>query len=333
MAGKDFYEIIGVKRSASEKEIKQAYRRLARKHHPDVNPGDKSAEERFKEINNAFEVLSDPEKRKKYDQFGENWQHANQMSDAWPGTGARGGGNHRGARTGFGGFGAGVDLDDLVGGIFGGLGGGRSRPRRGKDVEQPTEITLEEASQGSTRVVQLQKEETCSVCRGAGNIGGAACATCRGLGVQVKTKRLEVKIPEGARDGSRVRVAGEGQTGFGGGHNGDLLLVISVRPHDRFERKEDDLHVDVSVPLVIAILGGEAQITTLRGGAIALKIPPETQNGQVIRLAGLGMPKIGSPTTKGDLYARVKVVLPTRLTEQQKRLVEELKAALAAASV
>ena len=320
MAGKDYYEILGVKRGASEKEIKQAYRRLARKHHPDVNPGNKEAEARFKEINNAYEVLSDPEKRKKYDFYGENWQQAEQYAEARARAGDFTG------RTGADGFGAGLDLDDLIGGIFGGR-GGRSRPRRGSDLEHRAEVSLEEAYQGTIRVLQVQSEEPCSVCGGAGIIRGASCAACRGFGVQSRPRRLEVKIPQGVKEGSRVRVAGEGQPGLGGGPRGDLYLVISVSPHERFERKENDLYVDVPVPLVTAVLGGEVKFATLKG-AIALKVPTETQNGQTIRLAGLGMPKLGTPTVRGDLYARVKVVLPTKLSPEQKQLFEALQAAL-----
>lgn len=320
MAGKDYYEILGVKRGASEKEIKQAYRKLARKHHPDVNPGNKGAEARFKEINNAYEVLSDPEKRKKYDLYGENWQQAEQYAQ----TRARAG-DFTG-RTGANGFGSGLDLDDLIGGIFGGR-GGRARSRRGSDLEYRAEVSLEEAYQGTLRVLHVQSEEPCSVCGGAGAIRGVSCAVCRGFGVQSRPRRLEVKIPQGVKEGSRVRVAGEGQPGLGGGPRGDLYLVISVSPHERFERKENDLYVDVPVPLVTAMLGGEVKLATLKG-AIALKVPPETQNGQTIRLAGLGMPKLGAPTVRGDLYARVKVVLPTKLSPEQKQLFEALQAAL-----
>ena len=330
MAGKDYYATLGVNRNASAKEIKQAYRKLARKYHPDVNPGDKDAEARFKEINAGHEVLSDPEKRKKYDQYGENWEQAEQFASArarGAGTGRRSG---SGAFGGFGGFGGGVDvdLDDLLGGIFSGGGNSRSRrtPRRGQDIEYNAEISLEEAFHGTARTIQIQGEELCRVCEGNGQVAGQACLTCRGTGVTHAARKLEVKIPPGVTTGSRVRMSGEGQQGSAGGGKGDLYVVVSVLPHARFERKGDDLHVEVAVPLTTAVLGGEVEQATLRG-KIALTVPEGTQNGQVIRLGGLGMPKLGDATKRGDLYAKVKVVLPTQLTDEQKKLFEELRSA------
>jgi len=294
VAGKDYYNILGVNRSATDKEIKQAYRRLARKHHPDVNPGDKSAEARFKEINTAYEVLSDPEKRKKYDRFGENWQYAEQFA------------GQQGAPYGFPGQGAQfefVDLSDFgdLGDLLGGFGRGfgtrtkTRRPRRGQDIEYATEVTLEEAFHGSTRVV-----------------------------TDITGRRLEVKVPPGVTDGSRIKVAGKGGPGSGGGSNGDLYLVITVKPHHVFQRKDSDLHVEVSVPLTDAMLGGEASVPSPKGKKLALKIPPETQNGKVFRLAEQGMPKMGG-TKKGDLFAKVKVILPQELTEREKELFQQLK--------
>ena len=308
MAGKDYYKILGIARSASEKEIKQAYRRLARKHHPDVNSGDKEAEARFKELNQAHGVLSDAEKRKKYDQYGERWEQAEQFNT--------------------GGFGAGGGFEDLMGGIFGRRPSGRRQPRRGGNIEQPVEVTLEEAYAGTSRTLQLQTEEACSACKGAGRVNNITCGTCQGQGILARPRRLEVKIPAGAKDGSRVRMAGEGQAGVGGGQKGDLFLVVSVRPHERFERKGDDLYTDVAVPLVTAVLGGEVKVDTLKG-QIALKIAAETQNGRVIRLSGLGMPRLGGSGPNGDLYAWVTVELPVGLTEEQKQLFEALKASLA----
>lgn len=320
MASKNYYGILGVPKTASEKELKQAYRRLARKHHPDVNPGDKAAEQRFKEINAAYEVLSDPEKRKRFDQYGEHWEQAEQFARA----GASYGRTRSQGQTAD--PGGGLDFDDLLGGIFG-RGGGRTRPRRGSDIEQPVEVTLEEAFTGATRVYQVQSEEPCTDCKGAGFIAGAPCAGCRGSGRQARPRRIEVQVPPGVGDGSRVRVAGEGQPGVGGAPKGDLFLVINLRLHERFERKNDDLHTDLPVPLLTAVLGGEVQLATLKGN-VALKINPETQNGRTIRLAGLGMPKLGSPSVRGDLYARVQVVLPAQLTPEQRKLFEELQAAV-----
>jgi len=323
--GKDYYAILGVKRGASEKEMRQAYRRLARKLHPDVNPGDKAAEERFKEINAAYEVLSDADKRRKYDLYGDQWQYADQIEEARrQGADARSGQQwfrHGGSSGGFQQF----DLSDLgdLGGLFGGMfGGGRARSRRGEDVQHAAEVTLDEAFHGTTRVLQLQTEEPCATCGGSGRLVGAVCHVCQGAGVFRRPKRLEVKIPAGVGDGSRVRVAGEGRPGRDG-RRGDLYLVISVRPHGRFQRKGDDLHTEVEVPLLDALLGGEVEVPTLKGKAL-LKIPSPTQNGRVFRLGGLGMPKLGG-SGQGDLFVKVKVLLPAELSPQERELLEKLK--------
>ncbi|MDP2949984.1 MAG: J domain-containing protein [Chloroflexota bacterium] len=324
MAARDYYDILGVKRGASDKEIRQAYRRLARKHHPDVNPGDKAAEERFKEINAAYEVLSDAEKRRKYDLYGEQWQYADQFEQARRQAGQRWSWGGRGVPSGgFEQFDLG-DLGDLFGGLFA---GGRTRPRRGEDVQYMTEVTLEEAYHGTTRVLQMQGEEPCATCGGSGRLVGAVCHVCQGAGAIVRPRRLEVKIPPGVSDGSRVRVAGEGRPGRGGAR-GDLYLVISVRPHRRFQRRGDDLHTEVEVPLLDAVLGGEVAVPTLKGKAM-LKVPSPTQNGRVFRLAGLGMPKLGGG--HGDLFVRVKVLLPTEFSPQERELFEKLRAAGAGA--
>ncbi len=320
MAEKDFYSILGVSRTASEREIKQAYRRLARKYHPDVNPNDKDAEARFKEVNTAHEVLSDAEKRKNYDRYGHQWEQADQFQHAWTGRGGRQRGYSQQQPSGFGGD---VDLGDLFGGIFGGR--RQSHSRRGSDVEQRASITVEEAYNGASRTLQLESEEPCATCRGTGRIGNAVCAVCNGLGVQTRPRRLEVKIPAGVNDGARIRVAGEGQIGVSGGQKGDLFLVVSIHPNDRFERKGNDLHAEVPVPFTTAILGGEVHFVTLKGSTIALRIAPETQNGKAIKLNGLGMP---GGDKAGDLFLKVKVQLPTNLTPEQKHLVEALRDAL-----
>ncbi len=321
MASKDYYRILGVNRQASEKEIKRAYRKLARQYHPDVNPGDKSAEARFKEINEAYEVLSDAEKRKKYDQFGDQWQYADQFARAQQagpfGDFGRAGGSERVF------FGEDFDLGDLFGSIFGGARSRRVRPRRGRDIEHPVEVTLEEAYQGGTRTIALQQEEPCSVCKGTGRIQNVACATCRGTGVAPSVRRLEVKIPAGVKDGSRVRIAGKGEASYSGGSPGDLYLVVSVKPHRMFERRGDNLHVEVAVPLTVAVLGGEVAVPTLKGSRLVLKVPPETQNGREFRLAGQGMPHLGS-SARGDLQVKVKVELPTKLSSEEKGLFEKL---------
>ena len=320
MANKDYYGLLGVNRGADEREIKQAYRRLARKYHPDVNPGDKSAEAKFKQINEAYEVLSDKEKRQKYDQFGDQWQYADQFAQA---------GHQRAPSWNFSreGDAQGSHFDGDLGSLFGDLFGGRTgsrraRPRRGQSVDHPVEVTLEEAYHGTNRTIALRSEQPCSGCQGTGQIQNVPCSVCRGAGVVSAVKRLEVKIPPGVKDGSRVRIAGKGQPGYAGGASGDLYLVVSVRPHQRFERQGDNLYEEVPVPLTVAVLGGEVQVPTLKG-KVALKIPAETQNGGSFRLKGQGMPHLGN-STRGDLLAKVSVVLPNKLSAEEKKLFEQL---------
>jgi molecular chaperone DnaJ len=326
MASKNYYDLLGIEKNATEKEVKQAYRKLARKYHPDVNPGDKASEAKFKEINEAYEVLSDKENRKKYDKYGDKWQHAEQFEQAaqqgqyWDF--APGGG---GTSFSFSGGDVG-DLEGIFEGLFGGRRGGsfrrQVRPRRGQDLESPVEVTLEEAYHGTTRTISLQSGEPCTACQGTGYIQNIPCSVCRGSGVAASVKRLEVKIPAGVQNGSRVRIAGKGQPGYSGGPSGDLFLKVSVNPHAQFERRGDNIHVNVPVPLKDALLGGEVQVPTLKG-KLALKIPAETQNGKVFRLAGQGMPHLGK-STRGDLLAKVNVVLPTKLTEKEKEFFRHL---------
>ena len=314
MEYKDYYRILGVDKKASADEIRKAYRRLARKYHPDVNPNDKSAEERFKEINEAYEVLSDPEKRQKYDQLGASWQRYQRMGGdpsgfdwsqwfAGPNPGQGTGQTY----TEY------VDLGDLFGqggfseffqSIFGGRSGTATRTYStrqspftldGQDIEQPVDIALDEAYHGTTRILQ------------------------------VGSKRLEVKIPPGVRTGSRVRVAGEGAPGSNGGRPGDLYLVITVREHPVFRRQGDDLRMTLPVDLYTLILGGEVTVNTLKG-RISLTIPPETKAGQTFRLRGRGMPRLRKRGEYGDLYVEVQPLIPQRLTEKEKALFKELAA-------
>jgi len=305
MEYKDYYKTLGVGKNATADEIKKAYRKLARKHHPDVNPGDKKAEERFKDINEAYEVLGDQGKRARYDQLGSSYQE-------WQQHGAPGGfdwgrwtsGSPGGTRTEYSGnlddlFGQGGlgDFSDFFNAIFGSAGAGgarrRAAPRRGQDYTQPVEVTLEEAYTGTMRLLQID------------------------------SRRLEVKIPAGVKTGSRVRVRGEGGAGRAGGDQGDLYLKVDVLPHAVFERVGDDLHCDVMVDLYTAILGGSASIPTLKG-SVTLKIPPETQSGRTFRLKGQGMPSLGSKDTYGDLLVKVQVKLPQDLSEKEKDLFKEL---------
>lgn len=331
---KDFYQILGVKRDASTKEIRQAYRKLAREFHPDVNPDDKRAEQRFKEINNAHEVLSDPEKRAKYDRWGDKWEQAEAFEKARAQAGAGGpGGNYqqfhfdmsdlgnlfRQGRPAGGGGG----FEDILGNLFGG--GGRRGPMRGQNIEYATEVTLEEAYAGTTRTLEMTTEGPCPTCGGSGQIANAVCHFCRGSGTVAQPSRMEVKIPAGAKDGTRVRLKGKGSSGIGGGPPGDLYVVVKVLPHPRFQRKGDDLTTEIEVPVEDAVLGGEAHVETIGGKRIAVKIPPMTQNGKSIRLAGLGMPKLKGKA-KGDLFAKVRLVIPDRLNDRQRELFEQLRA-------
>jgi curved DNA-binding protein len=289
---RDYYEILGVGREASEKDIKSAFRKLARQYHPDVNQGDTTAEQRFKEVNEAYEVLSDPEKRAKYDRFGRNWQRYEQAGPAGEyGEDPFGGGT--------GGFGGG-DFSDFFDTIFGGRGtrGTGSIRLDGQDVEQPVTLALEEAISGSERVLQFA------------NPNG-------------RPRTITVKIPAGVDTGSRVRVAGEGGPGLNGGRKGDLYLVVQVAPHERFERKGDDLSTSVPVDLYTLLLGGEVRLSLLSGKTVTLRVPPNTQNGKTMRLSGQGMPR-RKATGSGDLYVKLEAVLPTPLSERERELVAEL---------
>ncbi len=339
MEFKDYYKILGVPRDADEKTIKAAYRRLARKYHPDVNKGDPQAEEKFKEINEAYEVLKDPEKRAKYDQFGADWERYQQAAGAraettdffeWlfgsrPGTETR---YERRERAGQG-F---SDFFDLLFGEFGETFGrtstrerrqARQRPQRGQDYEHPVEVSLREAYHGATRRLDVKVDERCPACGGSGLNGRGICSTCQGTGFVSRTKTLEVRIPAGVRDGSRIRIAGQGGPGIGGGPPGDLYLRVVLRPDPRFELDGDNLRTEVEVPLYTAILGGEVVVPTL-DRPVVLRIPPGTQNGKVFRLRGKGMPSLKSDP-RGDLLARVRVVLPTDLSPEERQLFERLR--------
>jgi curved DNA-binding protein len=325
MEFKDYYQTLGVSKTSSDKEIKQAFRKLARKLHPDVNPGDKSAEARFKEINEAYEVLGDPDKRKKYDELGANWrlyEQAQQQGQPWPGSpygDAPGQGGAWTINMGPGGyrtmtpeemqelFGNEDPFSDFFRTFFGGGGGGREgartrasrspRTQKGRDIEHEVELTLEEAFHGTTRRMSIKQNG--------------------------HTRSVDVRIPQGVKDGSRVRAAGEGESGSNGGAAGDLYLRVRIRPHAVFERKGDDLYTTIAVPVTTAVLGGEAQVPTVTG-PVRLKIPETTQSGQVFRLRGHGMPIVGKGDERGDLYATVDVQLPRSLTREQREHYEAL---------
>jgi curved DNA-binding protein len=324
---KDYYRVLGVPKTASAKEIKSAFRRLARQYHPDVNKSDPSAEARFKEVNEAYEVLGDEEKRRKYDQLGANWQQYEQwqraggagasfdFSQFMGGTGGPGG-YSRSRRIseeelneifgGMGGAGAG-GFSDFFRTFFGGGMGepttsrtrrASPRPQAGQDVEHEVEISLEEAFSGSTRLIQLRNPDGTS-------------------------RRIEIKLQPGLADGQRVRYPGQGTPGLGGAPAGDLVIRVKVAPHPRFKRDGDNLSVMVSAPLTTAMLGGEIEVPTLAGPRL-LRIPPETADGRRFRLSGQGMPRLGRGGERGDLYAEVHVTLPRNLTPRQRELFEEL---------
>jgi DnaJ-class molecular chaperone len=328
MEFKDYYATLGVNKGSTEKEIKQAFRKLARKHHPDVNPGDKAAESRFKEINEAYEVLGDPAKRKKYDELGANWR-AYEQAEAQGGPNPFAGGqwNPGGGPGQSGGgfrtmtqeemeemFGDQNPFSDFFTTFFGGGGGfgqresssrgsgaggrGRVRQRQGRDVEHEIELSLEDAYNGATRRLSLKHD-------------GHA-------------RTVDVRIPAGVGDGSRVRISGEGEQGSGGAPAGDLYLRVRLAPHPLFERKGRDLYVKAPLPVTTAVLGGEVEVPTISGKNVRLKIPALTQNGQMFRLKGYGMPAVGKPEDKGDAYARVEIQLPTALSPEERQHYEAL---------
>lgn len=319
---KDYYKTLGVSKNASQDEIKKAFRQMARKYHPDMNKGDKTAEEKFKEINEAHEVLSDPDKRQKYDQFGAHWQQYGRAGgrpedfnwDPWQ---SQGGGftqtisqeelerilGGMGGTSGMGGMGG---FSDFFETLFGGLGGtpgggvnfGRQRvrrPQRGQDAEHEVQITLEEAHRGTERVLEWDDG-----------------------------RKIEAKIPAGVKTGSKVRLRGQGQRGAMGGQSGDLFLKIKVLPHPLFKRDGNNLRTNVPVGLYDALLGGEIEVAAL-DQRIKLTIPPETENGKTFRLRGLGMPDMRNPKNKGDILVKANVMLPKNLSAEEKEIFTQLR--------
>ena len=346
------YEILGVAKGASAEEIKKAYRKLAREYHPDRNPGDASAEERFKEVQGAYDLLSDPEKRKQYDTFGS----------------ANGRGGFQGGNVNFGDFNVGDlgDLGDLFGGFFGGrggrAGGGRAGGRRGSDVEVEINLSFEDSLKGVETKIPVTLETACSECHGSGAKPGTApkicpechgrgvvaesqgffalsqpcprchgngtviedpCPRCGGSGRERRTKRYTVKIPAGVKDGTRIRLKGKGEAGFGGGEAGDLYVVTRVQPSTLYERRGDDLIVDVPVTFSEAALGATVEVPT-PDGPVSVKVKPGTQDGTLLRVKGKGAPKLKG-SGRGDLLARVKVEVPKKLKKRERELLEELQ--------
>ncbi|KAB2851181.1 MAG: molecular chaperone DnaJ [Hyphomicrobiaceae bacterium] len=357
MAKRDYYETLGVAKGAGEDDLKAAFRKLAKECHPDRNPGNKGAEQRFKEINEAYEILKDPQKRAAYDQFG----HA-----AFDGTGNRAG-------QGFGGFGPefGASMSDIFDDLFGEfMGGRRSRDRgrtggreRGADVPYNMEITLEEAYHGKTAQIRVPTTVTCDVCSGTGAKHGTrptACATCGGFGKvrasqgfftiertcptcqgrgetietpcercsgtgrNTKERTLSVNIPAGVEDGTRIRLAGEGQAGLRGGPAGDLYIFLAIKPHEFFQRDGADVFCRVPISMVTAALGGQVEVPTLDGGRTRVKIPEGSETGKQFRLKGKGMPVLRSRVS-GDMYIQVEVETPKNLSRSQRELLEEFE--------
>jgi molecular chaperone DnaJ len=349
MSKRDYYEVLGVSRTASEQDIKSAYRRLALLHHPDKNPNNPSAEEKFKEAAEAYGVLADTEQRQRYDRFG----HAGVSSGAGQGWGA----------PGFGG------IEDILGDLFGfgdvfggGRGGARrSAAQRGADLRYDLEITLGDAYNGMTAQLRIPRLETCENCKGKGaapgtepencsNCGGTGqvryqqgffsvartcqpcrgagrviknpCSDCRGAGRIEREKQMEVKIPAGVETGSRLRVQGEGEDGTQGGPSGDLYVVIHLAEHERFERQGNNLYASLPITFAQAALGSDVYVGTIDGEE-KIKVPAGTQTGTVFRLKGKGMPVLGS-RGRGDLFVSVGVVTPTSLTREQRKLLEQL---------
>ena len=348
MSKRDYYEVLGVAKNASDEEIKKAYRKLAMKHHPDRNPDDTGAEGKFKEAKQAYEILSDSDKRAAYDQFG----HAGVDQQAGMG------GGYGGGASGFS-----DAFSDIFGDIFGGGGGGNRRDRvyRGADLRYNLEIGLEEAARGTETKIRIPSLEECGVCHGSGakpgttpttctacgghgqvriqqgffsvqqtcpRCGGTGkmvadpCTACHGEGRVKKHKTLSVKIPAGVDSGDRIRLAGEGEGGVNGGPAGDLYVVIHLKEHPVFKRDGDDLHCEMPISFATAALGGEVDIPTLDGHA-KIKIPPETQTGKVFRLRGKGIKGVRSHAP-GDLLCHMQIETPVNLSERQKELLREL---------
>ena len=324
---KDYYEVLGVKRGAADDEIKKAYRKLARKFHPDLNPGDKTAEEQFKQLQEAYDVLSEAENRKLYDQYGENW-HAVKAGAGVPPPGWEGG-----QRTAGGAPPGGFDFSDFdfsgVGGggfdfgdLFGRAGRSARRSNRGQDVEAELELSLEEAHRGGRHALQLQAAETCPTCSGSGVRDNKPCPTCGGAGQVLRPKKIEVNIPAGVRDGSTIRLAGQGGAAMNGAQPGDLYLHIRLRPHPVFTVRGDDLEVELPIAPWEAVLGAKVEAPTI-DGKVELTVPSGAQSGQRLRLRGQGLNK--RKGGRGDEYVRLKIVVPKDVSAEERKLFEELK--------
>ncbi|MDQ2986521.1 MAG: J domain-containing protein [Armatimonadota bacterium] len=349
----DYYAILGVDKKADEKAIKSAYRKLARKYHPDVNPNNKEAEDKFKQVSEAYEVLSDEKRRKLYDQYGSSWEAAEKMGDQGPFSYQSPGG----FRVDFGDGNMPPGFETIFETVFGGGGRGVAHHAVAHDVEQTVTLSLEEIDTGSQRtftyrvddacstcggmgVVQSKSDSTCPKCRGSGQAKGVfgisqtcpvcggigkvasgACPTCKGQATMPNTKRVDVKIPAGIRDGSRLRVAGQGASGAGG-RKGDLYVLIHEAKHPSFKRIGDDLETEADVDYTLAALGGTTKVETLRG-SVEMKVPAGSQSGQVFRLSGQGISKMNGG--HGNLLVKLKITVPKVATQDEKRLLEDIR--------
>ena len=331
MEYKDYYKILGVDKKAEEKAIKDSYRKLAKKYHPDYNQGDKKSEEKFKEINEAYEVLSDKSKRQKYDTLGSDWQQYANQPPRGGGFGGKSGGFQRGDFD-EGAFGGG-DFSDFFSTFFGGGGGTQRSPfgrfqneepedtHRG-DMDAKIELDLKDAYLGGERTFQLSVQEECYTCGGRGVLGrNQSCSACAGNGISVRAKKLTVKIPPCIKDGSKIRITGQGNK-IGSGKSGDLYLLVKIRPHHFFELNGNNLTCEVPVRISELVLGSVVEIPTFKN-KVTIKIPPGTQNGSVFRLKGMGF--CGGQGEAGDLMVKVKVQLPKEISAKEKGIYEELK--------
>ncbi len=358
MAEEDYYDILGVSRDASQEEIKKAYRRLAREYHPDANPDDPQAEEKFKRVNKAYRVLSDPDKRAQYDQFGHT------ADDFQAGQG------DFGDFSGFRGFEDMGGFEDIFDTIFGGARRGRrerrDRPRKGRDLQTTIEIEFQEAFDGTVKTLRIPRRESCPTCGGSGAKPGTSprtcpdcngtgevrsrrstafgqfvsvqtcrrcggkgeiidevCPECRGRGHVRRRREIEIDVPAGVKDGTRLRMPGEGEPGENGGRPGDLYVQVRVRPHEVFEREGDDLKMSKKIGVAQAALGTEVEVPTPEGEEVTLEVPAGTQDGKILRLRGKGMPRVRG-RGRGDLNVQVKVKIPEKLSKEEKELFAKL---------
>ncbi|HEU4683077.1 MAG TPA: DnaJ C-terminal domain-containing protein [Nitrospira sp.] len=326
---RDYYQVLGVPRSASADDIKKAFRKLARQYHPDLHSGAKKAEmeKKFKELNEAHEVLSDPEKRKKYDQYGADWEQAEAFEKARQQAGARGFEGARGfgfGREASGDFGGAEQFSDFFENLFGGrgrAGTGRGFAMPGEDLETEVDLTLREVLTGVTKRITLREPQPCATCQGSGTLRGRPCPTCQGTGMTTESKTIEVKIPAGVQDGTRVRVAGKGQPGMNGGKRGDLYLHVVIPPDPIFRRQGADIHVSLPVYPWEAALGAEVMAPTL-AEPVKVKVPPGSRAESKLRLKGKGLPS--ATGGHGDLFLTLHIVMPPLVNEEERTLYERL---------